>query len=222
MKIIVIYFILLWPLLSDAQTAFIVRKAQLSPPDSILVNIYDGGTTTGRMNQPNWNNWVPANLLFGQTTTSSVFTDVHGTATAVTATFSGGPETDLQSFFTDNGAGWASATTSNYPDTVWELPYLFTTGGETSASDTLILNNLPTPSTGGFTIELISSRNTVTPRPQTFTIGVTTFPLDAQNNINSVLSWTSVSKDGNNQIKIIMHYTNTFGFFNAFKIKWTP
>lgn len=233
MKYFSLILSLFYCLIGESQTAFVAAKfPSATPPptvaDSVLVNFYDGSTGTGRMHQPNWNNWTVAAISFGQTTTSPAFTDVHGTATAITGTFSiGQADNTANGFFIDNGAGYAAATTSNYPDTVFELAYLFT-GGASSSSDTLTLNNLPTPSSGNYTIEVISSRSTATSRPQTWTVNGTTISLNAQNNFNNLtggtvpLHWDNVPKDAGGHIKIIVNYTGQFCFFNAIKIKFIP
>lgn len=191
----------------------------------VQVNLEDG--TNGKMSISSWNDWNPANISFGQTVTSSAFTDSTGTATTITATLSiGQADNTANGFYTDNNAGYASATTSGFPVTVFRIPYLFT-GGATTSSDTVRLNNLPT-SSSNFAIEVISSRATATSRPQSWAIGATSISLDAQNNFNNVtgghvpLFWTNISRDGNNQITIVVTYTNSFCFLNGFRITWTP
>jgi len=194
----------------------------------VKFNIWDASQTNGKVLQSGFNNWNPSDLLFGQTTTSGAMTDTTGASTAVTMTLSAGPEADVQGFYTNNGEPYAAATTAPYPDTLFEIPYLFTTGGESSGTDSIIFN-VPgiTPSSGGFNIELISSRSTGTSRPQTFTCNGTTIPLDAQNNLNNLtggrvpLHWDNVPAVGG-RIVVVMKYTATFVYANGGKISWIP
>lgn len=200
----------------------------------IQVQLWDGSTTGSKMHKTSWNIWSPRALGGGSgndTAQSQNFTDTNGVATTVNAYFSvnivGNTE---QSFYTTNGAGYAAATTSGFPDTVFQTPYLFT--GPTSGQDTLYITNLPTPSSGNFTVELISSRATTSGRTETFQVQGTTLPstgsFTADNNLNNLtgghvpLYWTNVAKDGSNRIVIIARYTNQFSFFNAFRITWNP
>lgn len=127
-----------------------------------------------------------------------------------------GNNPDANGFYTDNGSGWASATTSGYPAAIFREPYVFTSGA-TTESDTLTFTNLTT-ATNNYTLDIISSRSTTTDRPATFTVNGVTLPLNARNNINTVLRWTNVPKDGNSQIKVVITYTGQFSFVNAFRL----
>lgn len=219
-----------------ASTVSVAYSAQVNPltgNESVQVQFWDGVTAGSRMHQPTkWNVWTPANLDFGgtMTTTSPALTDTNGTSTAITVTMSvGALDNTTNSFFTQNGSGYAAATTSGFSDTVFQTPYLFT--GGTVGQDTLIFNNLPS-SSSNFTVEVISSRATSTSRPETFTIGSTTIPssgsFDAMNNLNNKvggfvpLRWANVAKDANNKVKLIINYTNQFGFYCAARISWNP
>lgn len=193
--------------------------------DTVEVNLWDG--TIGQVVTTGWNNWNPISLGFNgtttiSTTTSGVFNYSTGTASPITATFSIGGPSDVQSFYTDNGTPYAAASTSTYPNLAFRVPYLFTTG-ETSGQDTLIFNNLPAAA-NNYTIEIISSRATSSGRTESFTIGSTTISFTADNNLNNLVGgfvpirWTNVSPDVNNQIKVVIAYTNSFSFVNAFKI----
>lgn len=205
---------------------------QLTSSGANTVNITATGTVTALTGNDTVQVHMFANVPFGNAAWNDVFLNDLGGANDTVQSgalkysnggsspwkfFLGtGNNADANGFYTDNGSGWASATTSGYPPAVFREPYLFTSGA-TTESDTLTFTNL-TAATNNYTLDIISSRSTATDRPQTFTVNGVTIPLNARNNINTVLRWTNVPRDGNNQIKVIITYTGSFSFVNAFRL----
>lgn len=174
--------------------------------DTVNINLWDGSLTAGFMHNPPWPKWNNVNLAVGQSTnqTSSALNYATGTASPITMSITETNHPDgsgTNSFYTDNGSGWAASTTTGISDTAFRTVLVFFDDGP----DSVIFNNLPAAN-NNYTVIIGSSRNTATPRPQVIKCNGTTYAggFDAQNNINNTIRFNNVVKDGSNKITIIL------------------
>lgn len=181
--------------------------------DTLRVNPSDGTSNSFKAFVGGWNNVVFPNLSTGSpTATITTLMYKTGASSPITITIKGDP-TVVNSFFTDNGSGWALATTTPYEDTVFRDTYTFNDPGP----DTLVFNNLPTAA-NGYDVHIGSSRNTGTARNQTVTCtGGLSTTFDAKNNINNTINFLGVTPDGSNRIIITLNPNAQPGGGNDFQ-----
>lgn len=172
--------------------------------DTVQVNIWDSINNIGKVSlaAPNfWNEW---NINEITNPVSFQFSYKTGAQSPITAQF------DAINSYVDNTAGYNSGTTSGFPVGAFRVAVFNTT-----TPNTLTLRNLPA-ATNGYKLILISSRNTVTTRPNTFAVGATTQTVDAKNNDTNVVLDNLTPSSGT--ITVNISSTNGFWFICGFML----
>lgn len=195
---------------SGASTVNVSVSGVVSSPssaDSINVNFWN--SANGNVNPANgWNNI--ALIESGSPQTSATLLRTTGVSSGVTVTIS---TVDLLFDNFDNGAGYGNATTLPIPPVVWRIEAVSTA----SEAVTLTLNGLVVGHHYNFLIG--SGANTGTARPQSFAIpGQTTQNLDARQNINTLVSFTSITAGATSLVLTVTPTSGASTSLNFFQL----
>ena len=216
-------FLILLSNICFAQTKVVVpiqKTIQLNgfvtPPsvtyDTIQVNVYDSaankGKMTGKVAPDFWNQW---SIDKTNSTTSGLYStyllNKTGTTTGIRVKLVNGAAD-----YSDNTAAYgatAPANSTGFPDsTFWSAHYR-------TSSPTLTISGLDNAKT--YTIKILTSRNSATSRPQTFTIGATGVSQDAALNKSTLVTFTDISPSSGD-INCVITFSASFCYVNALQI----
>lgn len=174
--------------------------AAIATSKSVQVNIYGGANS---YLSSAWNNWnVGLDLTYNSNSGALNYSD--GTTSGISAVLSSsrniGDNTDAY------GSGMAPAPVLRY-------------ASFSSTARSLTLSGLSPTKT--YTLELYASRNTNDGNATVFSVNGIARTINTYNNLNDKATFTSLSSNGDGEIKVSITGPNTFNYINGFTVTET-
>lgn len=218
MKILGVIFLFISLTASSQRSTFLMLNQ--TNIDTIQFNLYDSTRAAGKManNNPGgnniWNQWsINMATSGGEAASSAYFLYRNGSQSPYRAVYddqAGSVDGD----YSDNTAGYGAASvanSTNFPDsTFWVAGFK-----QSATPSTLTFSGLDNSYT--YRLEILSSRNSGTSRPQTFSYGSASVSLDASLNKSTVIVLNNLVPSAGT-IVVNIAYTATFCYVNAARL----